>query len=691
MKLFDINKYLKPTIRNKMLAIVLILSTIIIFVISNLLFNGYLARNATNDTLKNFQPQLELTQKIEVSLERAYADFGFFIVSKDKAYLESYQNNIKTASQNVMLLEETASEEERAEISHILIDIKILSDVFQRIIKLQDDVIKNKPAFNKANSELEPLGQEVAGILQTTLQEYMEDELFQREQLIIINNALFSWTRMRAEIRAFLSFRSKQTESLLREQYNYFKEQVNVAVENDEYEILIVDSFKQIKDILPGFDQTLEEVIVLHNRKNWRTDISIMEKEIKPVIDDLKKDLTAIVSRNTVRTNKSRNKVINLLDENLNSGIIAVIIIILFSVFVFLFLMRTVLAPLKSAVGTMQAIADEGNLENNLPEEGLDEYSDMGRAFNLFIKKIHGVVDLVINASKNLVSESDRLSHVTSNSEQRAVQQEEEIKEVSNTFQQLNDSMQIVQSNTAEAAEAANAANRHSENGQKVVDETINSMSALAGQVDTTHSKIELLYEMSNKIGEVVKVIRGITDQTNLLALNAAIEAARAGEQGRGFAVVADEVRNLSQDVQKETDSVDAQILELQNAVSETLESMVKSKQQTENNVDMVGKAGEALREIYSSVNIITDMNVSIADEINGQSQQSNAVLEKLHSILNIAEESAGSAREASALGNEFKIMAQQLEDMVQQFLLSKHDDIGATTKAESADDIELF
>jgi len=689
MKLLGINEYLKPTIRNKMLAIVLVLSTIIIFVISNLLFNGYLARNATNDALKNFQPQLELTQKIEVSLERAYADFGFFIVSKNKAYLESYQNNIKTASKNVMLLEEMAPENERSDVSHILIDIKILSDIFQRIIKLQDDVIKNKPAFKKANSELEPMGQEVAGILQTTLQEYMEEELFQRRQLVLINNALFSWTRMRAEIRAFLSFRSKQTESLLREQYNYFKEQVNIAIDNDESELLIADSFKQIKDILPGFDEILEEVILLHNHENWRTDISIMEKEIKPVINDLKSDLDKIVLKNTVRTDKSRNKVINLLDENLNSGIIAVIIIILFSVFVFLFLMRTVLAPLKSAVGTMQAIADEGNLENDLPEEGVDEYSDMGRAFNQFIKKIHGVVDLVINASKNLVSESDRLSHVTSNSEQRAVQQEEEIKEVSNTFQQLNDSMQVVQSNTAEAAEAANAANRHSENGQKVVDETINSMGALAGQVDTTHSKIEQLYEMSNKIGEVVKVIRGITDQTNLLALNAAIEAARAGEQGRGFAVVADEVRNLSQDVQKETDSVDAQILELQNAVSETLESMVKSKQQTENNVDMVGKAGEALREIYSSVNIITDMNVSIADEINGQSQQSNAVLERLHSILNIAEESAGSARDASALGNEFKILAQQLEDMVQQFLLSKHDDVNNTS--ESKDDIEFF
>lgn len=693
MRNFIDKKYFKATVRNKMTAFNVTFSVVIIVTVGNLLFNGYLAKKITNDAINKFQPLHHISIQIKTFLKEAHANLGFYVISKNEDYLNQYRRYmVQVSDYTDKLSKAVETKDEKNNVSlHLEKDILNLEAMFDQIIELQGDTLKNYPAFKIANNQVEPLSREVAGIIQSILDDLRNQSPTNTEQLQLISDFSFNWARMRAEIRGFLSFRNKWTEGLLRNRLQSAENYIARIEKHKDIDFYVEEGVLNIKEILPRLNEKMELLISTHSGESWRKDIVIMEQQVKPVLIDIDQDLNILIKKYSIKNHIASQDVLKLMELNYRDGIVSIIIVILLSLLFYIFVRRSVLTPLERAVNTMESIATEGDLEHTLPTCGNDEYSSLGEAFNIFIKKIRRVVDLVINASRNLVSESERLSLVTSSSEQRAVQQEDEIKQVSDTFQQLNNSMQIVKSNTADAAEAANAANQHSKNGQSVIDDTVISMGALANQVETTHSKIEQLYDMSNNIGAVVKVIRGITDQTNLLALNAAIEAARAGEQGRGFAVVADEVRTLSQDVQKETDSVDAQILELQKAVSETLESMVQSKKQTEDNVEMVGNVGEALRDIYSSVTIITDMNISIAEEINGQSNQSRAVLEKLKSIASLAEESATSARDASALGNEFKILAQQLEDMVQQFLLSKEESEISEQQDISVDDVELF
>ena len=689
MSRFSIKPYLKATIRNKMVAISIVFGIVIIMIVSKLLFNSYLAETATRETLRDYQPSYDLAVQIKISVKEAHANLGFYVISKNKIYLNEYRQHMQASFELIDKFAQHVSNDkgEVALSHHIKEDIINISNMINRVIDLQDSLINNIPGLKIANTQLEPIGQQIAGIIQTISVEAKNHSVISNENLVLIDSVSFSWARMRAEIRAFLSFRTKQTENSLRTQLDLFKGYIEALIAFNDLDIVVEDGLTSIKEHLPEFDLILNEVIETHSGKNWRKDIIIMEKELNPILIDIDEDLNNLINLYQAKTKSSGEEVLVLLKDNLQDGVVYMVVMMAFGLLILLYLNRVILEPLREAVDTMERISSHGDLEHVLPAEGPDEFSDMGKAFNDFIIKIRGVVDLVISSSKNLVTESDNLSNVTQQSEQRAIQQEQEIQEVSDTFQKLNESMKIVQSNTAAAADAAKSANQYSEHGQKVVGETIQSMEKLSSQVDITHDKIEQLYEMSNKIGEIVKVIRGITDQTNLLALNAAIEAARAGEQGRGFAVVADEVRSLSQDVQKETDMIHGQIVGLQNSVSETLESMVTSKEQAKSSVDTAGKAGNALREIYSSVNIIADMNMSIAEETNGQGAQSEMMLDKLQSIRGIAEESAGSAREVSARGKEFKIMAQQLEDMVQQFLLSKAEEIGSQVE----DDIELF
>ncbi|WP_371133358.1 methyl-accepting chemotaxis protein [Pseudomonas sp.] len=248
--------------------------------------------------------------------------------------------------------------------------------------------------------------------------------------------------------------------------------------------------------------------------------------------------------------------------------------------------------------------------------------------------------------------------------------QQQETDQVSCAVTQMSHTIQDVAKNAERASEAAHQANRNTEKGNQVVAANVNAMNALAQEVHAAADVVRRVAQDSAQIGRVVEVIQSISDQTNLLALNAAIEAARAGEAGRGFAVVADEVRTLAQRTRESTQEINAMIEHLQQGVSQAELVMAEGVNKAQSAVEQVQSAGKELAEISHSVRSIEDLNVQIASAAEQQSVVTSSIAQSVVHIRDVTITNADTANAAMTACNELESLTLRLQAQVRQFRL---------------------
>ncbi|WP_371807252.1 methyl-accepting chemotaxis protein [Pseudomonas sp. KK4] len=243
-----------------------------------------------------------------------------------------------------------------------------------------------------------------------------------------------------------------------------------------------------------------------------------------------------------------------------------------------------------------------------------------------------------------------------------------EIDQVATAVQEMTATAQDVARNATQAAQAASHADQAASQGMEIVRDTSNSIGALAVEIGRAVTVVQTLAKDSENINAILTAIRGIAEQTNLLALNAAIEAARAGEQGRGFAVVADEVRNLAQKTQKATEEIQTMIQQLQQGTRDVVRVMEDSQNRTDESVQHAAKAAQALETITQAVSVINDMNTQIASAAEEQSAVADDINRNVINIGQVANEVAGGADESSAASAGLTKLAEQQRRLINQF-----------------------
>ncbi|MDH5256657.1 MAG: HAMP domain-containing methyl-accepting chemotaxis protein [Gammaproteobacteria bacterium] len=339
---------------------------------------------------------------------------------------------------------------------------------------------------------------------------------------------------------------------------------------------------------------------------------------------------------------------------------------IIFSLFVF---SKFVFSPLKKLADSMKKSAD-GDLSSDIDTDGLTELKIIGTSLQSLVSSLHAQMSEVQKTATDLSSSSITLSRNTGETNDAIQKQLLETDQVAAAINEMTATVQEVSSHAEQASSAAKTANSETVRGQQVVDDTIRHINTLSSDIDNTSSVIENLKAESENIGSVMTVIQGIAEQTNLLALNAAIEAARAGEQGRGFAVVADEVRTLANRTQDATQNIQNIIEKVQNGASEAMQSMVESKDKSQSTVEQAAIAGESLKSITNAVNNILEMNVQIATAATEQTSVAEGISESIESINQVAQSTASGAGKIAGSGDEMATLSSNLQQLVSKFKL---------------------
>ncbi|NAW69731.1 HAMP domain-containing protein [Vibrio sp. V27_P1S3P104] len=326
-------------------------------------------------------------------------------------------------------------------------------------------------------------------------------------------------------------------------------------------------------------------------------------------------------------------------------------------------------SPINRAAKAMADIAHgDGDLTLRLDDRAKDEVGELARQFNHFVNKVHDTVVQANRVSLSLNSAAEQLSQVTEQTGSIIQRQHSETEQVATAMNEMVATVQEVAKNAAEAAEATEAANKATFDGQSIVALVVGGINQLSNDIEQTGQVLQQLEQQSRDIDAVLEVIRSIAEQTNLLALNAAIEAARAGEQGRGFAVVADEVRALASRTQQSTEEIQTMIERLQQGSKQAVNVMQHSIDSSGHSVQQAEQAGTALHEITTTVETINAMNIQIASAASEQVSVSDEINRNIANINDAVAQTVNACEQSEHASQELKALAQQLSQHMSHF-----------------------
>lgn len=328
---------------------------------------------------------------------------------------------------------------------------------------------------------------------------------------------------------------------------------------------------------------------------------------------------------------------------------------------------RSIVSPINSSLDLAENIAS-GDLTHDLEVTGSDEASRLMQALNLMQKNLRSTISEISGASAQLSTAAVEMTSITESADRTLQQQNSEIEQAATAVTEMSAAVEEVARNANSTSEAAMQSSLSADLGNQKVTETLTAMRGLTELVEVSSGQVKELAGQAQDISKVLSVIRAIAEQTNLLALNAAIEAARAGEQGRGFAVVADEVRALAHRTQTSTQEIEQMISTIQAGSSAAVELMHKSTSEVYTTRDTAEQAGHSLRQIIDSVLEINDRNIQIATASEEQAHVARDVDRSLISIRDLAIQSTEGTRQTLTASNELSRLAVNLNDLVLRF-----------------------
>jgi len=635
-------------------------------------------KTIVNEVVVDSQPMLIESERFVAHLSDAHSSLGEFLINKNDKARQGFQNSLYEASEVLKGMDQLSivlkTPSLKQTIEGFLRSLTRYQSYEKKIFSLAKNSRKNYPATAYAAENLNAPGSEFLSLVEQMI-ESEADEDVSAERVVWLNSlqvARYNFVKLMSTVRIYLGSPTDQTLINMRsEAENILLLSNKLANDNfvDIYTFEQEESVPRALELMRLYVSNLSQLEVLNSTEKRRVDAYLYTNEMTPIIRSLKSKLDTLVEE-LLSDNKVKSE--NLIDQVDSASVIQFLFALaglVLGVVIALVISRMVTLPLIETVSALQDLAQgEGDLTKRLNVKNQDEIGQLSQAFNEFSQKVQALVADVSESAMQLAQSASQMDVSASSAQSDISNQNGQIEQVVQEIESMNLKIQDVVGHTNQAADLAEETNNNANQGQQVVNQSSASSQQLAKDVDRASEVINELENDVETIGGVLDVIRGIAEQTNLLALNAAIEAARAGEQGRGFAVVADEVRTLASRTGESTEEIQKMIERLQVGSKHAVQAMQQGKAKADEGLGLSSKVGESLDSISTAVKGMLEMNREIANGTEQQSQSANQVTQNIISIKSISNQTAQNAESMASASSKVMQLAQQLQSLLGQF-----------------------
>lgn len=623
-------------------------------------------KNIVNQVIDESQPQLVKSMQLVNHIKASSNALSSYLLSKNPSYKNEYQSNLNSAEKIIHTLKENFQEkntEQKNLLDSIENDFKEFSVQQKNIISLSADDQKNFPAMAYATQKTSPVSQQILQHLtQMLISETEEDANSKRRKLLMImSNLRYIWATLLNEQRAFLAFRNDVTiKNMNSIKETIFKLENDMAKYKDQFNLEQEDSFEQITTLSKQFFEHSDKVIALHGSDKWRTDLYIMELTLAPLLHNIEKNLTTLVDEELNLNELASDEIHSTLQTAFTFLVLIFIVGSTIGIFSAIISSKTVITLIKELQNNFYKL-EAGDLTTRMDESYKGEMGDIALMFNTFSSAMHTRTKEIIRYVDILNNNAHELKRIANNTTDGVTQQHQDTDSIATAMNEVVATVTEIANSATRAANEAKEAQIASNEGSLLVKENIAAVNTLASHIQDTSHIVNELEQQSLAIGNVLDIIGDIAGQTNLLALNAAIEAARAGEQGRGFAVVADEVRTLATRTQQSTEQIYDIINKLQKGSKSSVSSMTQALEDAEQNVEKTIQVGNALEKIHQAINSINEVNIQIANATDQQTTVTEEINESIVNISNVSSETLKGCETSSSESEELYEIAEKL------------------------------
>jgi methyl-accepting chemotaxis protein len=625
------------------------------------------------------QPRLILTEDLAKSLKQSVESLGFYLLTKEEIHREDFAKQKERAQYILQSLITKSIETEDTSSSQLLKlldkELKQYEQTTETLLSQSATYEGNFPGIAYANAHINPISRKQMQLTSQMIQSEMEEPSDRGRKQILhsLTGLRFAWSNIMTGIRGYLAFRNETNVTDL----NLYLERAKSLLQqiDTKRDLLTLDqddSIEQFMVNLSEFEAHYNKLLTIHGSDKWRSDAWLVRSQITPLLITIDGQLDQLIANDQASISDTSNRLI----EETSSTTSLVIGLLVFALGIGLLIswMTTHLIynPILDAVTTMQDIANgNGDLMKRLKKRGNDELGLLAESFNQFAEKIRTLIQQTAQSTESVINAVAQTSDNTSHISRRIQKQEDETEQVATAMNQMLTCISDIAKNATIAEEATTAASAEAKTGCDVIKQTAQAVQALADEVELAEKSILGVEQESARIGAVLDVIKSIAEQTNLLALNAAIEAARAGEQGRGFAVVADEVRGLANRTQQSTGEIESMILALRSGTEDAVSVMATGREKVDSRVLQATEALNSLSEINSAIETIKEMNVQIATASEEQCTVAEAINQNIFNINENSKQTSRRAKDTSDTSNELGELASELQRVIQQFKFS--------------------